>query len=256
MTAATLRQMKITIVTAVYNRAETVAGAIASVARQSYGDIEHLIIDGASTDGTLAAVEAARHPAMRVISEPDRGIYDALNKGFDLACGDVLGLVHSDDFLAHDKVVERVMAAFCDPDVDAVYGDLDYVAAASPAKVIRHWRAGALSQAKLRWGWMPPHPAIFLRRRVWETHGKYDTSYRIAGDYEAILRWFGQGRIRAAYIPEVMVKMRWGGESNRSLARILRKSGEDYRALRANGMGGAATLCFKNLSKISQFYVR
>ena len=129
--------MKITLVTAVYNRAETVAGAIASVAAQTYPQIEHLIIDGASSDGSLAAIESARHSGMRLVSEPDQGIYDALNKGFALARGEVLGLVHSDDFLAHDRVIEQVMARFADPAIDAVYGDLDYVVAADPAKVIR-----------------------------------------------------------------------------------------------------------------------
>lgn len=248
--------MKITIVTAVYNRAATVAGAIASVAGQSYGDIEHLIIDGASTDGTLAAVEAARHPAMRLVSEPDAGIYDALNKGFALASGEIVGLVHSDDFLAHERVIERVMAAFGDPSVDAVYGDLDYVSAADSRKVVRRWKAGVFTPAKLRWGWMPPHPALFVRRRVWEQHGTFDTRYRIAADYDAILRWFGKGAIRVVYLPEVLVKMRMGGESNRSLERIWLKSREDHRALRANRIGGLGALALKNLSKASQLILR
>lgn len=248
--------MKITIVTAVYNRALTIGGAIASVAGQSYPGIDHLVIDGASSDGTLAAIEAHRHPGLRLVSEPDRGIYDALNKGFALASGEVLGLVHSDDFLAHREVVGQVMAAFADPAVDAVYGDLDYVSSADPQTVIRRWQAGRFTPARLRWGWMPPHPALFIRRRLWEQRGVYDPRYRIAGDYEAILRWFGQGDIQAVYLPEVLVKMRIGGESNRSLGRILRKSCEDYRALRTNRIGGMGTLVFKNLSKLSQFFVR
>jgi glycosyltransferase len=248
--------MKITIVTAVYNREAVIAEAIDSVSRQSYANVEHLIIDGASTDGTLAVIERLRHPGMRIISEPDKGIYDALNKGFALATGDVLGLVHSDDFLAHDRVLELVAEAFCDPEVDAVYGDLDYVSAADTTAVVRHWQAGAFSPRKLRWGWMPPHPALFVRRRVWETHGAYDTNYRIAADYDAILRWFGRGPIRAVHIPEVLVKMRMGGESNRSLGRIVRKSREDYRALRANKVGGLGALAAKNISKLAQFVLR
>lgn len=253
--------MKITIITAVYNREATVAGAIASVAGQDYGDIEHLIIDGASTDGTLAEIESIRHSAMqpdamKVVSEPDAGIYDALNKGVALASGEIIGLVHSDDFLAHGQVISRVMAAFSDPAVDAVYGDLDYVSAANPANVVRRWKAGTFSQVKLRWGWMPPHPALFVRRRLWETHGTFDTRYRIAADYDAILRWFGRGDIRTVYLPEVLVKMRLGGASNRSLGRILLKSREDYRALRANRMGGLGALAVKNLSKVSQLFLR
>ena len=248
--------MKITIITAVYNRAATIADAIGSVAAQDYPNIEHLIIDGASTDGTLAAIASLQRSAMQVLSEPDAGIYDALNKGFAQATGEILGLVHSDDFLAHGKVISRVMAAFADPAVDAVYGDLDYVSSANSATIVRRWKAGAFSLQKLRWGWMPPHPALFVRRRLWEKHGTFDTRYRIAADYDAILRWFGSGEIRAVYLPEVLVKMRLGGESNRSLGHILLKSREDYRALRANRMGGLGALVVKNLSKLSQLILR
>jgi glycosyltransferase len=193
---------------------------------------------------------------MRLVSEPDGGIYHALNKGMALASGDIIGLVHSDDFLAHEEVLARVAAAFADPAIDAVYGDLDYVAADDPTRVVRRWRSGAFDPGKLRRGWMPPHPALFIRRAVFETHGGYDTSYRIAADYEAILRWFGRGGVRAAYIPEVLVKMRLGGASNGSLGRILQKSREDYRALRSSGVGGLGALAFKNLGKLPQLIVR
>ena len=242
------------MVTAVWNRAATVGGAIDSVAAQTHPHIEHLVIDGGSTDGTLAEVEARRSHAMVVVSEPDRGIYDALNKGIARSTGEVVGLLHSDDFFADERVIERVAAAFADPAIDAVYGDLDYVSASDPTKVIRHWRAGPATPARLRRGWMPPHPTLFVRRRVFETHGAYDTRYRIAADYDAVLRWFGTAAITSAYIPEVLVKMRVGGESNASLAKILRKSREDYRALRANRVGGLGTLIAKNLSKLPQFF--
>jgi hypothetical protein len=148
------------------------------------------------------------------------------------------------------------MAAFADPAIDAVYGDLDYVSAVNPDTIIRRWQAGSFTPAKLRRGWMPPHPALFIRRRVWEQYGTYDTRYRIAGDYDAVLRWFGQGQMRAAYIPAVLVKMRTGGESNRSLGRIIAKSREDYRALQANQVGGLGALILKNVSKLSQFVAR
>ena len=246
--------MKVSIVTAVWNRAATIGGAIDSVAAQTHPHIEHLVIDGASTDGTLAEVEAHRSPGMVVVSETDRGIYDALNKGLACSTGEVVGLLHSDDFFADARVIERVATMFADPAIDAVYGDLDYVSASDPAKVIRHWRAGEATPARLRRGWMPPHPTLFVRRRVFETHGAYDTRYRIAADYDAVLRWFGTAGITSAYIPEVLVKMRVGGESNASLSKILRKSREDYRALRTNRAGGLATLIAKNLSKLPQFF--
>lgn len=246
--------MKISVVTAVWNRAATVGGAIDSVAAQTHPHVEHLVIDGGSTDGTLAEVEARRSPGMVVVSEPDRGIYDALNKGLAASTGEVVGLLHSDDFFAHAQVIERIAAAFADPAIDAVYGDLDYVSASDTTKVIRHWRAGPATPARLRRGWMPPHPTLFVRRRVFETHGAYDTRYRIAADYDAVLRWFGGAAIKSTYIPEVLVKMRLGGESNASLGKILRKSREDYRALRANRIGGLPTLIAKNLSKLPQFF--
>ena len=245
--------MKISIITAVYNRKDTIGQAIESVALQRYADVEHLVIDGASSDGTLQEVRDREHAKMRVISEPDKGIYDALNKGILSASGDVIGLMHSDDFFAHNDVLAKVVACFAQTGADAVYGDLDYVSAKDPDQIIRHWRSGGYTRQKLARGWMPPHPARFVRREVFDRYGDYDTSYQIAADYDAMLRWLWTGNIRAAYVPEVLVKMRVGGESNRSLGRILRKSKEDYRALRTNGVGGIGALAWKNISKIPQF---
>lgn len=245
--------IKFTIITAVYNREATIGQAMQSVASQTYENVEHLIVDGASTDGTLAEVERHKTTRTKVFSEPDKGIYDALNKGIALASGDVIGLVHSDDFFAHDGVLEQVTHAFEDSTASAVYGDLDYVSAEDETRIIRHWHSGPYDRRKLAWGWMPPHPALFLRRPVFDRWGLYDTTYRIAADYDAILRYFGRGNIHPVYIPQVLVKMRVGGESNRSLGRILRKSREDYRALRSNDIGGLGALAWKNLSKITQF---
>lgn len=248
--------MKFSIVTVVYRAENTIGDAIASVSRQTLKDVEHVLVDGASPDGTLDVIRAHAHDNMVIVSEPDEGIYDALNKGYRLATGDVVGIVHADDILADDTVLERVTAAFSDPDVDAVYGDLDYVAKDNPDRIIRHWRAGTFSRAKLHAGWMPPHPTLFLRRRVFETHGLFDTSFRIAADYDVVLRYFGVAKIRAAYVPQVLVKMRVGGESNRSLGAMLTKSREDYRALRKNRIGGIFTLVAKNVSKVPQFFLR
>lgn len=245
--------MKVSIITAVFNRAETVGQALASVAAQGYPDVEHIVIDGASTDSTLSEVRKWTRPGMRIISEPDEGIYDALNKGIVAATGDVVGLMHSDDFFASPTVLESVMQKFSDTGAAAVYGDLDYVSASDTDRIVRHWKAGSYSRRKLARGWMPPHPTLFVRQEVFDRFGGYDTSYRIAADYEAILRWFGIGGMTPAYIPEVLVKMRVGGESNRSIERILRKSREDYRALRSSGIGGIGALAWKNLSKLPQF---
>ena len=247
---------RISIVTVVFNRAATVGEALRSVQAQSYENVEHVVVDGASDDGTLEVVEAHRIPSMRVLSEPDEGIYDALNKGMALAEGDVIGVMHSDDSYADTDVLSEVAACFRDEAVDAVYGDLEYVAADDPGRVVRYWSAGDYSLQRLRRGWMPPHPTLFVRRSVVERLGGYDTSFRIAADYDAILRWFGRGGLRAAYLPRVLVRMRLGGESNASLRALLRKSSEDYRALRRNEVGGALALLLKNASKLPQFLDR
>ena len=246
-------KIKITIITAVYNRSTTIGQAIESVAAQSYDNVEHLVIDGASTDETLLEIKQHSHARIRVISEPDKGIYDALNKGMKAATGDIIGLMHSDDFFAHNHVLTNVARVFETEQTDAVYGDLDYISATDPSKVLRRWRPGAFSRNKLSRGWMPPHPTLYVRRNVIKRFGGYNTNYRIAADYEAILRWFGNAGIRSTYLPEIMVKMRVGGESNRSLERVIQKSFEDYRALRSTKMGGLVALSLKNLSKIPQF---
>jgi glycosyltransferase involved in cell wall biosynthesis len=250
----TTKALKISIITAVYNRANFIAKAVRSVQSQTWPHVEHVIIDGASTDGTVAVLETCLNAQTVWLSEPDKGIYDALNKGLARASGDVIGVMHSDDFFADEKVLAEVAAAFTNPAVDAVYGDLDYVAKLDTARIVRRWRSGHFSSAKLGRGWMPPHPTLFLRRSVIERWGGYDTSFRIAADYDTILRYFGQGKISSAYIPRVLVKMRLGGESNGSLGRIWLKTREDYIALHRNKIGGLIALVLKNLRKLGQFY--
>lgn len=248
--------MKISIVTVVYNRAGTIADALRSVKTQSYPDVEHVIQDGGSEDGTLDIIRQFEVSSTKLVSEPDAGIYDAINKGISRANGDIIGLMHSDDFFADDKVLERVAEAFRNQEIDGVYGDLDYVSASNTSKIVRHWRSGLYCADLLKRGWMPPHPTLYLRREVFDRWGLYDTSMSIAADYEAMLRYLVKGNIRLAYIPEVLVKMRVGGESNRSLSRILQKSREDYTALRRHDVGGVRTLMAKNFSKLEQFLPR
>jgi glycosyltransferase len=245
--------VKISVVTSVYNRVDRVAEAVASVRAQGFVNVEHVVQDGGSTDGTLALLEALSAPGMRLESGRDGGIYDGINRGIARATGDVVGLMHSDDLFAGPDILQRVADAMSDSGVDGVYGDLVYVKPDDPTRVIRSWRSGAYHPEKLRRGWMPPHPTLYLRRAVFERWGAYDTAFRIAADYEAMLRWLVKGQIRLAYIPQVMVRMRVGGESNRSLSGIIRKSREDYRAMRRHEVGGVGTLLAKNMSKISQF---
>jgi glycosyltransferase len=248
--------MKISVITATWNCAETVGDCLASVAGQSYAAREHILIDGGSRDRTLDVLQAHRAGLAVLVSEPDEGIYDALNKGIARATGEVVGFLHADDVYADGDVLTRVAAAFADPAVDAVYGDLVYVAKEDTSRVIRYWRSGTYRPARLRLGWMPPHPTLYLRRVLYERHGVFDRRYRIAGDYDLMLRMLSRLTGRVVYLPQVLVRMRVGGESNRSLSRILRKSREDYRALGENGIGGAGALVWKNLSKIPQFFRR
>lgn len=248
--------MKISVVTAVLNGGAALPSSLLSLRRQTHLDVEHVVQDGGSTDGTLDYLAEHGHPNMSLDSAPDGGIYAAINAGISRATGDVVGLLHADDFLASPSVLSTVADALQDEDIDGVYGDLEYVSRDHPDRVIRYWRAGDFAPHRLRWGWMPPHPTLYLRRDVFKRAGLYDASYRIAGDYEAMLRFLTAGRVRLAYIPQVMVRMRLGGISNRSFGQILRKSREDLRAIRTHRVGGVGTLLGKNISKLPQFGLR
>jgi glycosyltransferase len=248
--------VKISLVTATWNCAGTVADCLASMAGQSYLNREHVLIDGASRDDTLRVLQAHREQLTVLVSEPDRGIYDALNKGIARASGDVVGFLHADDVFAGPDVLALVAAAFADPSVCAVYGDLHYVRQDDLTQVVRHWQSSPFSRRQLAWGWMPPHPTLYVRREWYERIGGFDTRYRIAADYFSILSLFSQPDFKAVYLPEVLVKMRLGGVSNRSLKNIIRKSREDLDALRRSkvgAFGGLGALAWKNLSKLAQF---
>ncbi|NKI36444.1 glycosyltransferase [Wenzhouxiangella sp. XN79A] len=251
--------MKISVITATYNVAGTVQDCLDSVRGQGHGNVEHVVVDGASSDGTVELLEGHRDRIDRFVSEPDRGIYDALNKGVAMASGDVVGFLHADDVFSGSSVLSRVAGAFADDAVGAVYGDLQYVKSDDIGGVIRHWRSGEFVPARLRWGWMPPHPTLYVRRSWYERLGGFDLGYSIAADYQWMLRLLSQDDLRVAYIPEVLVKMRVGGASNRSLKNIVRKSREDLRAMRETGvgaLGGVGALVWKNVSKVGQFVKR
>lgn len=250
--------MKISIITAVFNNRPFIESCIRSVRAQSYPGMEYLIIDGGSTDGTLDVISRltphARLPA-RVISEPDRGIYDALNKGIRMASGDVIGFLHVDDLFASERVVETVAGCFETHGVDSCYGDLLYVDKDDTNKIIRYWKSRPYERGLLRTGWMPPHPTFFVRREVYGEYGSFNTTFKIASDYELMMRFLGKHGISTRYIPEVLIKMRVGGASNRSIGNLIRKSFEDYKAMKMHDIGGLGTLFRKNLSKIPQFFV-
>ena len=245
--------IKISVVTATWNCLDTISDCLDSVATQSWDNIEHVVIDGASTDGTLIVLEGHVDAIAVLLSEQDKGIYDALNKGIKHATGEVVGFLHADDVYADENVLADVAAAFEDPVVQAVYGDLQYVQKQDTNRVVRYWRTAQFTPGRLATGWMPAHPTLYVRREWYQRIGGFDTRYRIAADYFSILQMFSQPDFRSVYLPRVMVKMRLGGESNRSLKNIIRKSREDLDALRRSGVGGIRALVWKNLSKVTQF---
>lgn len=248
--------LKISVITATWNCASTVEGCLASVAEQTWLHREHVVIDGASTDGTVELLHARRDQLAVLRSEADQGIYDALNKGLGLASGDIVGFLHADDLFSSPTVLEQVAVAFEDASVSAVYGDLQYVRHDDIGHVVRDWRSSPVTPKRLSNGWMPPHPTLYVRRDWYRQIGGFDSSYRIAADYLSILRLFSQPGFKAHYLPEVLVTMRLGGASNRSLRAITRKTQEDWRALRQVGVGPFGSfraLLFKNLSKLRQF---
>jgi glycosyltransferase involved in cell wall biosynthesis len=251
----TAARSTISVVTATWNSALTLPDCLASVARQSYTDKEHVIIDGASTDGTIDVIYEHINQISTFKSERDKGIYDALNKGIQLATGDVVGFLHSDDLYASDDVLTKIAEVFEDPKVCAVYGDLEYVSQKDTSKVVRRWRSKQFKPEDLGWGWMPAHPTLYVRREWYSRISGFDITYRIAADYLSVLQLFSQPDFKTVYIPEVLVTMRTGGASNKSFEAIAKKSREDWRALRScefGVLGALRAMMWKNLSKISQ----
>ena len=221
--------MKVSIITATYNSVSFIEDCLVSVAEQSHDNLEHVLIDGSSSDSTLEVIQNYRSEFTKVVSEPDDGIYDALNKGISHATGEVICFLHSDDVFFSKDVLKNIVSIFeADESVSAVYGDLVYVHHSTPDRVVRTWRSSSFSPNLLKQGWMPPHPTLYVRRECYERIGGFDTRYRIAADYFCILQLFSQPNFKAVYLPEVMIKMRLGGASNRSLGAILRKSIEDW----------------------------
>lgn len=246
--------MKISVITVTFNSALTVLDTIKSLNSQDYPDIEHVVIDGASTDGTLGIVKQYGDRVKMLVSEKDQGIYDALNKGIAIATGDVVGFLHSDDVFADDRVLSRIAEKFSKEAADAVYGDLNYVSKTDTTKIIRRWVSGNFKRSKFRNGWMPPHPTLYMKRKHYLSLGCFDLKFSISADYESMLRYFWKNKLSAVYLPKVLINMRVGGESNRSFPNICKKTKEDGQAMIKNGISPFRGLVFKNLSKIKQFF--
>lgn len=245
--------MKVSIITATYNSAETLGDTLRSLEEQTYQNIEYIIIDGASKDNTLDVVKSQCSRVTTIISEPDKGIYDALNKGIRAASGDVVGFLHSDDLFAYPEAVEDIVNTFVDHDSQAVYADLEYVSKENTDKTVRLWTSGNYARNELTKGWMPPHPTFYMKRELYNEYGLFDLSFKIAADYDSLLRYLWGNNVSMAYLPKVLIKMRVGGASNRSISNIIQKTKEDIQALKNSSMSWPQAILIKNLSKIPQF---
>ena len=257
----------ISLISATFNAAGTIADCLRSIASQTH-PAEHIIIDGASTDDTLEIVRRIS-PFSRILTEPDNGIYDAMNKGIALATGEVIGILNADDFYASPDVLAQVAQTFSEPDVMCCYGDLEYVQETGEAlrvrgegeiqsfNVVRYWQSGKHSSRSFYWGWMPPHPAFFVRKSVYERFGKFRLDMGSAADYELMLRLLLKHELRTVYIPELMVRMRVGGISNESLTARVKANRMDRRAWEINGLSPYTwTLLCKPLRKLGQYVFR
>lgn len=227
--------MKISIITVAFNAAPTIADALVSVAAQTHPEIEHIVVDGASKDGTQEIVARHSSRVTKFVSEPDHGIYDAMNKGIGLATGEVVGFINADDFYADSTALARVAEVFSDPTVDACFADLVYVDKHDPGRIVRYWKSSAYRQGMFEYGWVPPHPTFFARRSVYERLGGFNLNFPLAADMELMLRFLAVHKIRSVYVPETLIKMRMGGATNQSLANVIQQNREIMAALKLHG---------------------
>lgn len=245
----------LTLITVTYNSLHTLPATVSSVLSQKLPNLEYIVIDGGSTDGTVEWLAENDEGISEWVSEKDQGIYDALNKGLSLATGEIVGFIHADDLFANSGVLKEVVQLFEKEKADLIYGDLEYISDKEPIKVVRYWKSGMFSFSKLRKGWMPPHPTVYFKRELIDLYGGFNVSYSISSDYEWLLRVL-KTELKVVYLPKVMVQMRLGGASNKNIKNMIRKSKEDYRALKTHNMGSYFTLINKNLSKLEQFFKR
>ena len=226
---------KVSIITPVLNSKDTIEQTIKSVVNQTYKKVEYIIIDGGSTDGTLNVINKYKSKISKIISEQDNGIFDAMNKGINKATGEIVGIINSDDFYINNKVIEKVVKKIEEAKADICFGDLIYIDKKSE-KVVRFWKSSEYIPGKFRYGWAPPHPSFFVRRKIYRKYGIFNTTFKIAADYELMLRFLEKYNLKSIYIPEVLVKMRRGGNSSKNLLNYLGGLKEIYKAWEINNL--------------------
>jgi glycosyltransferase involved in cell wall biosynthesis len=227
--------LKISIITVTYNSLSTIENCISSIIKQTYKDIDHVVVDGSSTDGTLNFLIKNSKYISTLISQPDNGIYDAMNKGINLAKGDIIGFLNSDDFYANNQIINKVAKVFSEnPLLDACYADLIYVDRKNTSQIVRYWKSNEFESGAFLKGWSPPHPTFFVRSSVYKRFGNFNLNYKFASDVELMMRLMEVCKIRIKYVPEVWVLMRTGGKSNKNIKNILIQNQEVLHALRAH----------------------
>ena len=247
--------MKFSIITVVYNNEKEIEDTIKSVLNQTYKNIEYIIIDGASTDNTCDIIKKYIKKISIFISEPDNGIYYAMNKGIRIATGDVIGFINSDDFYCSSLVIEKIADEFISKKIDCLYGDLVYVDCKNSSKVIRYWKSKNFEKGLFKKGWHPAHPSFFVKKHIYNKYGVFNTNFTIAADYELMLRFLEKYNIRSYYISEILVKMRSGGQSNKNILKILKANIESYKAWKTNDIYINPIIFFKKpISKIFQYF--
>ena len=247
-----MQDLKISIVTVCYNAESTILDCIKSVFEQDYKNIEYIIIDGGSTDKTVEFVLGYSGQLTHFVSEPDNGIYDAINKGIKMASGDIVGILNADDYFPESNVLATIAETFTQTGADVVYGNLDYVN--THGRILRKWRSGNFKQRNFRLGWMPPHPTFYCKRDLFKRYGFYSLDFGTAGDYELMLRFLYVNSPKVSYINKVLVKMRVGGQSNQNLESRKKAMANDLKAMRLHGISvPLLTLFLKPARKLTQY---
>lgn len=250
-------KMKFTIITATFNSAKFIKSNLLSISSQEHENIEQIIIDGNSTDNTLETIKSIPNRVTHIISEPDKGIYDAMNKGIRIASGDVIGILNSDDFYASDDVLSKIVKVFEKTNCDAVYANLDFVDQVNTNKVIRHWKSSNYVHGSFKKGWHPPHPTFFVKKEIYDRHGLFDISLEVSADFELMLRFIEKHKIKVEYLDETIVKMRYGGESTGSLKKIIQGNRNVMKAFKKNGIAISPFYpIIRLLPKLKQFISR
>ncbi|MCA0430589.1 MAG: glycosyltransferase [Bacteroidetes bacterium] len=247
--------LKVSIITITFNAEKTIESTIKSVLSQNYKNIEYIIIDGKSTDNTLNIINNYANQISKIISEKDKGLYDAINKGIEVSTGDIIALIHADDFYINENIISNYIEKFNETNADAVYANLYYVSATDESKIIRKWQSGFYKPDLFKWGWMPPHPTVLIKKKCYKQFGNYKLNYKTAADYECMLRLIHVNKIKLAYLNQFVIKMRVGGKSNQSIKNRLNANNEDKKAwLENNVKPYFFTLILKPLRKITQFF--